>query len=108
MTFYPVKIMDSSNPYEKPVYAFGVYVVNGPEMEYAYESNSAYDLGRKLGAVELIKKNTAFPVNYKPPFHADVHLSASYGKIMDYKVCEMSEQRKKEFIKGLRDALNGK
>jgi len=108
MTFYPVKIEDASNPDESPMYAFGVYVKKGSKIEYAYESQSAYDLGRNLGKVEDIKKNTCFPVNYTPPIQVDVGMGEYTGKIIDYRVYEMPEQRKEEFIKGLRDALSGK
>jgi len=108
MTFYPVKIMDVSSPYEKPMYTFGVYVKNAAAIEYAYESKSTYDLGRKLGTVELIKNNKAFPVNYTPPFHTDVNTDTSCGKTIEYRVYEMSEQDKENFIKGLKDALSGK
>jgi hypothetical protein len=108
MTFYPVKIKDLSKPTRNSTYAFGVYVKNGEKLEYVYENQSAYDLGKNLGKVEEIKKNSCFAVNYTPPLHADLSMAESYGGIIDYRVYEMSEQGKEEFIKGLKDALGGK
>jgi len=37
-----------------------------------------------------------------------VSVAESSGEIIDYKISKMSEQEKEDFIKGLRDALDGK
>jgi len=108
MKFYPVKIKDVSKPTGKSTYAFGIYVGEGEKLEYACEKPTAYELGKDFGKVENIKKNTWFPINYTPPLHADGGIAESSGVIIDYRVYEMSEQAKEEFIKGLRDALDGK
>ena len=108
MKFYPVKIKDVSKSSIKSFYAFGVYVGEGEKLEYAYEKPTAYELGKDFGKVENIKKNTWFPINYTPHLHANVSVTESSGEIIDYKVSKMSEQEKEDFIKGLRDALDGK
>ena len=108
MKFYPVKIKDVSKESRKPTYAFGIYAGEGNNLEYVYEKLTAYDLGKDLGKVENIKKNTCFPINYTPPLHTDMSIAESSGEIIDYKVSKMSEQEKGDFIKGLKDALDGK